>query len=232
MSDAHGHVPQRRPPSTRSVPRCRASCCSALRVLLVVFVGITLLLEPPTPSRVCLRPGCLRGGRDAVVHRGAADGVAVRHQRESHAAALLMLGADLTVVASLSVLTGLASPMSWTSDVLSTAVFLIPLIAAAQLDPYVSGVIAVPTLATHLAVAWINQSANEEPWGPILLRLLGWPAWLAVLRVLSRIQRGKVEAIEVLAGQRRQLPRRAAQPRKSRSAKRFRNGCMTAPCNT
>ena len=64
--------------------------------------------------------------------------------------ALAMLGADLTVVATLSVLTGLASPMSWTSDVLSTGLFLIPLIAAAQLDPYVSGFIAVPTLATYL----------------------------------------------------------------------------------
>ena len=207
MSDAHGRLPQRVSPtaSQRSSLSGIVLQC-VLRVLLVVFLGITLLLEPPNAKQgVCLVVLAVYAAAvtlwcTAVLRPEPRAGITGRRTL-----ALLMLGADLTVVATLSVLTGVASPMSWTSDVLSTAVFLIPLIAAAQLDPYVSGVIAVPTLSTYLAVAWINQGPNEEPWGPILLRLLVLAGLAGGSVALSRIQRGKVEAIEVLAGQRRQL---------------------------
>lgn len=199
MSDAHGRLPQRSSLSG-TVLQC------VLRVLLVVFLGVTLLLEPPNAKQgVCLVVLAVYAAAvtlwcAAVLRPESRAGITGRRTL-----ALLMLGADLTVVATLSVLTGVASPMSWTSDVLSTAVFLIPLIAAAQLDPYVSGVIAVPTLATYLAVAWINQAPNEEPWGAILLRLLVLAGLAGGSVALSRIQQAKVAAIEELAVQRRQL---------------------------
>ncbi len=51
----------------------------------------------------------------------------------------------------------------------TTDLFLIPLIAAAQLDPFVSTVIAIPTVAAYVVVLWVNQTANgDEPWGSIL----------------------------------------------------------------
>ena len=65
--------------------------------------------------------------------------------------------------------------------------------------------IAVPTLATYLAVALINQSANEEPWGSIVMRLMALAGVAGGSVALSRIQRSKVDAIEDLAAQRRQL---------------------------
>ena len=116
-----------------------------------------------------------------------------------------MLGTDVAVVSSLSVLTGIAAPENWTSNMLRNGLFLIPLIAAAQLDPYVSGVIAVPTLGAFLAVAWISQSANEEPWASILLTATVLAGLAAGSVALSRIQRAKVEAIEDLAQQRTRL---------------------------
>ncbi len=207
MSDAHGDLPQRRSPraSERSSLSGIVLQC-VLRVLLLVFIVITLLLEPPNAKQgVCLvilgvYAGAVTLWSTALLRPES------RHEISGgRTLALVMLGADLTVVAVLSVLTGLASPMSWTSDVLSTALFLIPLIAAAQLDPFVSGVIAVPTLATYLAVAWINQSANEEPWGAILFRLLVLAGLAGGSVALSRIQRAKVEAVEDLAVQRSHL---------------------------
>ena len=52
---------------------------------------------------------------------------------------LLVLAADVAVVSVLSVFTGLTSPEEWTSNVMRNGFFLIPLIAAAQLDPVISG---------------------------------------------------------------------------------------------
>ena len=178
----------------------------ALRAVLVVFVGVTLLVEPPNANRgICVAVlavyvvvvACWCAWALRPTSRTAVD--TKRH------VALLMLCADVAVVSSLSVLTGIASPENWTSNMLRNGLFLIPLIAAAQLDSYVSGAIAVPTLGAFLAVAWISQSANEEPWASILLTatvLLGLAAGSVAL---SRIQRGKVEAIEDLARQRTQL---------------------------
>lgn len=179
---------------------------SALRVLLVAFIGITLVFEPPNSRQeVCF---AVLGAYVVVVTLWCVTALRPAARTDAiggRTLALLMLGADLTVVAVLSVLTGVASPSSWTSDVLSTGLFLIPLIAAAQLDPYVSGVIAVPTLATYLAVSWIDQSPNGEPWSSILLRLLVLSGLAAGSVALSMIQRKKVEAIEELAVQRSQL---------------------------
>ena len=178
---------------------------SALRAVLVVFVAVTLLVEPPNADRwicvavlavyvvvvACWCAWALRPTSRAAVDKGYA--------------ALLMLGTDVALVSSLSVLTGIAAPESWTSNMLRNGLFLIPLIAAAQLDPYVSGVIAVPTLGAFLAVAWITQSANAEPWASILLTATVLAGLAAGSVALSRIQRAKVEAIEDLAHQRTRL---------------------------
>ncbi len=193
MSDADGHL-------------MGVALQCVLRVMLVIFIAVTLLLEPPNAQRWA----CLAALAVYAVAVTVWCSVALHHRSRAgissgRTLALLMLGADLTVVATLSVLTGLASPTSWTSDVLSTGLFLIPLIAAAQLDPYVSGFIAVPTLATYLAVSLINQSANEEPWGSILMRLVALAGVAGGSVALSRIQRSKVEAITELASQRSHL---------------------------
>ena len=83
--------------------------------------------------------------------------------------------------------------------------FLIPLIAAAQLSPRISAAIAFPTVVALLATAWITKSSNNEPWASILLTTTVLAGLAAGSVALSRIQRSKVEMIEQLAGQRTQL---------------------------
>ena len=118
---------------------------------------------------------------------------------------LLVLGADVAIVSILSVLTGITSPESWTSDVLRNGLFLIPLVAAAQLNPDISPAMAIPTVSALVAVSWITKSANQEPWTSILLSATVLAALAAGSVALSRIQRSRVDMIRDLARQRTQL---------------------------
>ena len=178
----------------------------SLRVLLIVFIAVTLFVEPPRRNAlVCVTVlaayvvtvGCWSGWALRPVHRPAV--------RTKERATLLVLGADIAVIAVLSVLTGLTAPEDWTSDVLRNGLFLIPLIAAAQLSPRISGMIAIPTVVAFVATSWITKSSNDEPWASILLSTTVLAGLAAGSVALSRIQRSKVETIEQLAGQRTQL---------------------------
>jgi two-component system, NarL family, sensor kinase len=178
----------------------------SLRVLLIVFIAITLAVEPPRRNGlVCVivlaayvvAVGCWSVWALPPVHRPAV--------RTKERVTLLVLGADIAVIAVLSVLTGLTAPEDWTSDVLRNGLFLIPLIAAAQLSPRISGAIAIPTVVAFLATSWITKSSNNEPWSSILLSMTVLAGLAAGSVALSRIQRSKVETIEQLAGQRTQL---------------------------
>jgi two-component system NarL family sensor kinase len=178
----------------------------ALRVVLVGYVAVTLLLHPPQRDLwICVLTlvtylAVFAVWSGWVLRTGPlSKGIASRR------AALLMLAADVALVSILSVLTGLHSPDNWTSDVLRTGLFLIPLIAAAQLDPFLSGVTAIPTVTAYIVVSWISQAANTEPWSSILLNTTVLAGLAAGSVVLSHIQRAKVETIEELVEQRTQL---------------------------
>jgi two-component system, NarL family, sensor kinase len=178
----------------------------ALRAVLIVFVTITLLFEPPNSNKsicafilaayvlivACWSVWTLRPTVRAVIHT-------------KKLVTLLVLGADVAIVSILSVLTGITSPESWTSDVLRNGLFLIPLVAAAQLNPDISAAMAIPTVSALVAVSWINKSANQEPWTSILLSATVLAALAAGSVALSRIQRSRVDMIRDLARQRTQL---------------------------
>jgi len=178
----------------------------AIRAVLIVFLTIALLLHPPNSNRwICVFilaayvviVGCwsvwaLRPAARAVIHT-------------KKLIIFLMLGADVAAVAILSVLTGVTSPESWTSDVLRNGLFLIPLIAAAELNPEISGAMAIPTVLALVAVSWITKSANQEPWTSILLSATVLAALAAGSVALSHIQRSRVNMIGDLARQRTQL---------------------------
>lgn len=179
---------------------------TALRALLVAFIATTIILEPPskylwTCVLVLACYAIVVAAWSVWALRPSSRTTLERHQY----IALLALGADMTVLAVLSVLTGLASGESWTSDVLRNGLFLIPLIAAAQLDPYISTAIAVPTVSTFIVVSWINQAENEEPWSSILLGATVLAGLAAGSVALSLIQRSRVATIAELARQRTQL---------------------------
>jgi len=178
----------------------------AIRTVLIVFVTITLLLEPPNGDRwiyvfivtaYVVIVGCwsiwaLRPAARAVIHT-------------KKLAIFLVLSADVAVVSIISVLTGITSPESWTSNVLRNGLFLIPLIAAAELNPEISGAMAIPTVLALVAVSWITKSANQEPWTSILLSATVLATLAAGSIALSRIQRYRVNMIGDLARQRTQL---------------------------
>ena len=178
----------------------------ALRIVLACFVAVTLAFEPPNAHLwICVTVLAMYGvvvGCWSVWALRTAARVTPRTQR---LVALLMLASDVAVVSIISVVTGLTSPDDWTSDVMRTGFFLIPLIAAAQLDPVVSGVVAIPAISAFVATCWITQAANLEPWASILLSTTVLTGLACGSVALSLIQRSKVATIEELAQQRRQL---------------------------
>ena len=178
----------------------------ALRAVLIVFVVVTLLCEPPNRYRwICVAVlavyvvviGCWSAWALGTAARAV---LATRTP-----VTLLVLAADVALVSVLSVLTGITSPDDWTSDVMRSGFFLIPLIAAAQLDPIISGAVAVPTLSAFMATCWITRSSNQEPWASILLSSTALAGLAGGSVALSLIQRSKVEMIADLARQRTQL---------------------------
>jgi two-component system, NarL family, sensor kinase len=178
----------------------------ALRIVIVIFITVTLLWEPPSKhawlcftllAAYAVIVGCWslwalrRGSRVAVAGR---TGVT-----------LLVLSADVAVLCVISLLTGITSPEVWTSDVISSGLFLIPLIAAAQLDTTISAAMAVPTISAFFVTCAATRMANEEPWPSILLNTAVLAALAGGSVAVSLIQRARVEMIEELAEQRTQL---------------------------
>ncbi len=178
-----------------------------LRIVMAVFIAVTLLCEPPNRDLgICvivlasyaLVVACW--GWWALIQAGAG-------RSASTVVALLMLGADVAVVSVISVLTGVTSPDEWTSDVMRISFFLIPLIAAAQLDPIISGVVAIPTVSVFIITCWITREANHEPWASILLSATVLAGLAGGSVGVSFIQRSRFEMIADLAEQRTQLLR-------------------------
>jgi two-component system, NarL family, sensor kinase len=177
-----------------------------LRVVLVVLVVATLVLEPPDHHEWL----CATVVAVYAIVLACWSAWALRHRAPATVSTrtlvpLLALTADVTVVSALSILAGVTSPQDWTSDVIRNGFFLIPLIAAAQLDPKISAAVAIPTISVFVVTCWITRSANQEPWASILLSSFVLAALAGGSVVLSLIQRSRVEMIADLARQRSQL---------------------------
>jgi len=177
-----------------------------LRALLIVFVVATLLWEPPPRHREI----CVAVVAAYVVIIGCWSAWALRSAARTTISTrtmvtLLVLTADVTVVSVLSVLTGATSPQAWTSDVMRNGFFLIPLIAAAQLDPIISVAVAIPTLSVFTLTCWITRTSNGEPWSSILLSSLVLAGLAGGSVAASFIQRTRVGIIADLARQRSEL---------------------------
>ncbi|MET0698419.1 MAG: ATP-binding protein [Mycobacterium sp.] len=179
---------------------------AALRALLIVYIATTLLFEPPSDDRwtcffILAAYVVVIGSWAAWAFRPAVRVATSAHEHLT----LLLLGCDVAVVSVLSVLTGWTSPDNWTSNVLRTGLFLIPLIAAAQLEPYISAMVAIPTLVAYVVVSAISQTVNQEPWTSILLNATVLAGLAGGSVALSILQRAKEDVIGNLALQRTQL---------------------------
>ena len=163
----------------------------ALRWVLVGFVALTVLTVPP-PRFVGL---CV-----AIAAGYALWALAVAlWTRQGHASAVrlawLALLVDVVVLGVLTLLTGVATPQSWTSDVFTTGFLLIPVLAATQLRAWVCAAVVVPTAVVYFLAAVATRDANEEPWTSLLLRSLVVVGVALGCVGLSRIQRSRVRTI-------------------------------------
>jgi two-component system NarL family sensor kinase len=179
----------------------------ALRVLVAAFILVALLWQPPEPYRWPY--GLLWIGYVAVVGGWGFWALRAGHRvgiETMRSVALLMLAADVTVVSALSIDSGLSSPTTWTSYVLQYGLFLIPVIAAAQLDPFVSAVIAIPTVGAFFGVNAVDRVANgNEPWSSILSTTSVMFGLVAGSVALSWIQQSNSRTIANLALERSRL---------------------------
>jgi two-component system NarL family sensor kinase len=172
-----------------------------LRGLLVVFVALTVAIVPPEHHALASYVMVSIYGVWAV-------GVAVWSERGGPAPVRfvwLALFVDVLALGGLTVLAGVAASQSWTADVLINGFFVIPLLAATQLQPGVCAAVVVPTVAVYLAVSIVTQSANGEPWSSVLLRSLVLAGLGAGCIALSRIQQSRVATIGRLVGDRTSL---------------------------
>jgi two-component system NarL family sensor kinase len=144
----------------------------------------------------------------AVGYTLAALGVAVwaRDGRPAVARwAWLALFLDLAVLTWLTLLTGIATPQSWTADVLISGFPLIPVLASATLRPRVCAAVVGPAVLVYLVAGIATLSANDEPWASLLLRTLVMAGIGAACVALSWIQRSRVTTIGRLVAARTEL---------------------------
>ena len=163
----------------------------ALRGVLVLFIALTLAFVPPmNDAGVCVAVlicyALWSGGLALWTRRGGPGPVN---------AMWLALFVDLAVLGCLTLLTGIAAQQSWTADILSNGLFVIPLLASTQLRPGVCASVVVPTVLVFLAASWATMASNEEPWSSILLSTMALAVLGAGAVVLSRIQRSRVLTI-------------------------------------
>ncbi|MTD16932.1 ATP-binding protein [Nakamurella sp. YIM 132087] len=168
-----------------------------LRAVLAVFVVLVVLLVPPTDDSVVCRVIGL--GYAAV-----ALGLTVPLLRPSLGATRhgwMLLFLDLVALAAVSVIAG-RSEQTWTDDILVNGFFLLPVLAATQLRPWVCLWVSVPTVALYLGVGLASQEANTEPTLSVLLRTGVLAGVCAGCLLLARLQRSRVLAIGDLVAER------------------------------
>ena len=167
----------------------------ALRWVLVGFVALTVIaVPPPRFVGVC---AAIAGGY-ALWALAVALWTRRRHPAAARMAWLALL-VDVVVLGVLTLLTGVATPQSWTSDVFTTGFLLIPVLAATQMRVWVCTAVVVPTAVVYFLAAVATREANVEPWTSLLLRTLVIVGVALGCVGLSRIQRSRVRTIGRLA---------------------------------
>ncbi|WP_051388653.1 sensor histidine kinase [Arthrobacter sp. 35W] len=173
----------------------------ALRAVLVAFVVLTLVLVPPANDTAA----CFAAAGGYAVFAAAVAAWVWRGGPTAVRLAWLALFADVALLGSLSLATGLSSEQSWTADVLANGLFLIPVLAASQLRPGVCAAVVAPTVLVYLGTNIATRSANAEPWESVALRTLVIAGLGAGCIALSHVQRSRVRTIAGLVESRTEL---------------------------
>ena len=152
----------------RTSRSCRRSCSTTptrgvrvqvvLRGILVAFVLAVVLWIAPAHDRVAC-------DTIAAIYAVWAIGVAWLAQRRADQLVRFMwlaLFVDLAALAGLAVAASSSVNQSWTSDVLVNGFFMIPILAATQLRPWVCTAVAVPTVAVYLGFEHRGQTGERR----------------------------------------------------------------------
>lgn len=172
-----------------------------LRLVLVLFVALTLVFVPPDRYRAA----CYVAAGSYALWTAAIAGWVWLDGPKAVRLAWVALFADVVLLGSLALLAGLASDQSWTADVLINGLFLIPVLAASQLRPGVCTAVVVPAVLVYLGTSIATRDANAEPWESVALRTLVIAGLGAGCIALSRIQRSRVLTIAGLVEERTKL---------------------------
>jgi two-component system NarL family sensor kinase len=172
----------------------------ALRWVLVGFVALTVALVPPlNPIAAAITAGYALWAFAVALWTRQGQEWTVR-------LAWLALLVDVVVLGVLTLLTGVATPESWTADVLITGFAVVPVLAATQLRPWVCAAVVGPTALVYLLASVADRVANDnEPWSSVLLRTLAIVGVALGCVGLSRIQRSRVRTIGRLVRTRSEL---------------------------
>jgi two-component system NarL family sensor kinase len=172
-----------------------------LRLLLGLFFVAVLIFQPPDQHlALCwLVVICYALWSIAVGALIRAGGVRSLHY------AWLALFVDVFTVAALTLIADSSAQRSWAPYLLINGFFLVPVIAAAQLNPWISAVVAVPAVLVYLGSSLLIRKIDADPISEIVLRT----GLLAIVGIgcvlLSRVQRSRVSTIARLLDERTDL---------------------------
>jgi two-component system, NarL family, sensor kinase len=117
----------------------------------------------------------------------------------------LAIGVDVVAVAAVTLVAAEAEPLSWTAYLLISGFYLVPLIAATSLSPWICAAAVIPTVGVFLVASLVTREVEIEPISSPILRT----ALLAAVGVgcvlLSRLQRSRVLTIGGLVRDRSEL---------------------------
>lgn len=172
-----------------------------LRLLLSVFVLLSVSLEPPVYNApICIAIAaayvawCLLG----VILAPRAGILAIRFS-------WLTLFVDLLVLVAVTAVASESDQTSWTADVLVTGFALVPMIAAISMRPIVCAAVVASTVVVYFVANVIARVPNGRPWTVIALSTFVIAVLALGAVLLSRLQRSRVVTIGSLAAERSRL---------------------------
>lgn len=178
-----------------------------LRGVLAVFLLLTVALAPPLRERTASWVITV-----AYLLWVAATAMAVRRGTERLVRVVwVLLYMDVVVLGVLTLLAGNSAVESWTADILTVGFFALPVMAAAQLRPWVCVSTCAPALAVYVLSGIATRLANDEPWASLWLRSWVFLGVCAGSVLLTRVQQSRVLTIGSLVEQRRDLLRQLVQ---------------------
>ena len=80
---------------------------------------------------------------------------------------------DVVAIAALTLIAAEADPLSWTAYLLISGFFMLPVIAATSLSPWLCAGAVVPAVVVYLVASLVTREVDIEPiWSPILRTVL------------------------------------------------------------